>query len=228
MQANQKSKVKTIEKSFIPASCALHLKLYFCKKQLMTNAEWFNQLARTRRSVFPDQFKAGEKIDDDIIKEILVNATWAPNHGQMEPWKFVVFTGDGLKKFAAFQSEVYKQDAGSDFVESKYIKLQQQPLKASHIIALCMKKTPKKNIPETEDIAAVACAVQNIYLSVTAYGLGGYWTTGGVTYNEKAKLFFKLNEEDKLLGFFYIGHVAVPSAPGKRTPLEEKMEWVFG
>lgn len=193
----------------------------------MTNPEWFNQLARTRRSVFPDQFKAGEKINDNIIKEILINATWAPNHGQMEPWKFVVFTGDGLKKFADFQSELYKQDAGADFAEAKYIKLQQQPLKASHIIAICMKKTPKKNIPQTEDIAAVACAVQNIYLSVTAYGLGGYWTTGGVTYNEKAKSFFELNEEDRLLGFFYIGYVAVPSVPAKRTPLEEKVTWVF-
>src|ERR1043166_1373113 len=139
----------------------------------------FNDLVRKRRSVFPDQFQAGKKVDDAIIQQILVNATWAPNHGQTEPWQFVVFTGDGLKKLAAFQSELYKQEAGADFNEGKYIKLQQQPLKASHIIALCMKRTTTKRIPEIEDIEAVACAVQNIYLSVSAYGLGGYWTTGG-------------------------------------------------
>lgn len=52
-----------------------------------------------------------------------------------------------------------------------------------------MKRTTNKNIPEVEDIEAVACAVQNMYLSVTAYGLGGYWTTGGVTYKEEAKSF---------------------------------------
>jgi nitroreductase len=72
----------------------------------------------------------------------------------------------------------------------------------------------------------VACAIQNIYLSVAAYGLGGYWTTGGVTYNEKAKPFFGLGEDAKLMGFFYLGHVAVPSPDASRKPLNEKVEWV--
>jgi nitroreductase len=77
-----------------------------------------------------------------------------------------------------------------------------------------------------EDIAAVACAVQNMYLSVTAYGLGGYWTTGGITYQDSAKAFFDLGEQDRLLGFFYIGHVALPSAPGTRRPVDEKVKWI--
>jgi nitroreductase len=194
----------------------------------MNNADFFNQLARSRRSVFPDQLDAGKKVDDDIIKEILINATWAPNHGQAEPWQFTVFTGDGLKKLAAFQSELYKQEAGDNFKEATYIKLQQNPLKASHIIAIGMKRTTVKNIPEVEDIAAVACSVQNMYLSLAAYGLGGYWTTGGVTYNPKGKSFFGLGEQDRLLGFFYIGHIAVPSQNAKRSPLEEKVKWVTG
>jgi nitroreductase len=187
-----------------------------------------NELIKNRRSVFPDQFIAGKKIDDKIVKQILVNATWAPNHGQGEPWQFTVFSGDGLKAFANFQSELYKQEAGAAYKEDKYIKMQQQPLKASHIISLSTKRSAKKGIPEIEDIEAVACAVQNIYLTVSAYKLGGYWTTGGVTYMEKAKPFFGLQEEDKLLGFFYLGYVAVPSPAGKRQPVEEKTRWVTG
>jgi nitroreductase len=191
------------------------------------NPSMFNELVRRRRSVFPDQFEPGKKIEDEIIEQILINATWAPNHGQTEPWQFTVFTGDGLKKLATLQSELYKREAGDDFVEGKYIKLQQQPLRASHIIAIGMKRTTTKRIPEIEDIEAVACAVQNIYLSVTAYGLGGYWTTGGVTYNESAKYFFGLGDDDKLLGFFYIGHIAIPSPAAKRLPFAEKVSWVL-
>lgn len=190
------------------------------------NPDLFNELVRIRRSVFPDQLIPGKKADDEIIKEILVNATWAPNHGQQQPWQFTVFTGEGLKKLAAFQSELYKQEAGDQFKEITYNKLMQNPLKASHIIAIGMKRTTTKNIPEIEDIEAVACAVQNIYLSVAAYGLGGYWTTGGITYNEKAKSFFGLGEQDRLLGFFYIGHVAIPSTGATRLPLEQKVKWV--
>jgi nitroreductase len=188
--------------------------------------EEFNHLIRNRRSVFPKQFEAGKQVPDEIIKEILVNATWAPNHGHTEPWHFVVFSGEGLKKLAHFQSELYKSSSGEKFKEATYNNLQKNPLMASHVIAICMKRSPEKKFPEVEEIAAVACAVENIYLSVSVYGLGGYWTTGGVTYNEKAKPFFGLGEEDKLLGFFYIGYVAVPSPASKRKGLEEKVVWV--
>ncbi|MFT3980367.1 MAG: nitroreductase [Ferruginibacter sp.] len=189
-------------------------------------AEQLNELIRTRRSVFPKQFIAGKPVDDHIIEQILINATWAPNHGQTEPWEFTVFSGEGLKKFANFQSELYRQTSGENFLQGNYEKLQNTPLLASHIIALGMKRTTTKRIPEIEDVEAVACAVQNIYLSVSAYGLGGYWTSGGITYKEEAKAFFGLGEEDKLLGFFYIGHVAVPSPSAKRKPLEEKVKWI--
>lgn len=186
----------------------------------------FNTLARSRRSVFPDQFDTSKKVDDAIIREILLNATWAPNHGKTEPWHFTVFSGEGLRKLAEFQSNLYKELAGDGFKEMTFTKMQQNPLKASHIIAIGMKRSALKSIPEIEDIEAVACAVQNIYLSVTAYGLGGYWTTGGITYKEEAKSFFGLGEADKLLGFFYIGQVAIPSTGGSRQPIEQKLNWI--
>ena len=190
------------------------------------NIEEVNRLIRNRRSVFPKQFVEGKKIDDDIVKQILENATWAPSHGLTEPWKFIVFTDEGRQKLASFQSELYKKEAGENFKEATYQNLSANPLKASHVIALCLKRDPNKKFPEVEEIAAVACAVQNIYLSVTAYGYGGYWTTGGVTYRHSAKEFFGLDEDDRLLGFFYMGHVAVPSPTTKRKPIDEKVVWV--
>ncbi len=189
--------------------------------------EGFNRLAMERRSVFPKQFDPTQKVPNEIVQQILTNATWAPNHGQSEPWFFKVFTGKGLSTFAKLQSDLYKAEAGDLFKNDKFLKLQEQPLMASHIISIGMKRTATKNIPEIEDIEAVACAVQNIYLSVAAYGLGGYWTTGGITYLEKAKVNFGLEGPDKLLGFFYIGVVGTPSPMGKRKPIEEKVEWVF-
>jgi nitroreductase len=189
-------------------------------------AAQLNELIKNRRSVFPKQFEEGRTIPDEIITQILENATWAPSHGQTEPWHFTVFTGEGLKKLAHFQSELYKESSGERFKEATYANLQANPLKASHVISLGMKRDPNKKFPEIEEIAAVSAAVQNIYLSVSAYGLGGYWTTGGVTYNEKAKPFFGLGDDDKLLGFFYMAYVATPSPAGKRKPLEEKVSWV--
>lgn len=190
------------------------------------NPEHFNELVRNRRSTFPSQFDSNKKVPDEIVQQVLINASWAPNHGKAEPWFFKVFTGDGLKTFATLQSSLYKEAAGDSFKTDKYLGLQQKPLMASHIISIGMKRTTTKQIPEVEDIEAVACAVQNMYLTVTAYGLGGYWTTGGITYLDKAKFHFGLEDADRLLGFFYLGHIAVPSPATKRQPIENKSVWV--
>ena len=187
--------------------------------------ESFNALIAGRRSVFQAQY-SGEKVDDSIVRKMLENANWAPTHKLTEPWRFTVFTGEGLQTFAGLQASVYKNTAGAGFKEENYQKLLATPLLASHIISIGMKRHADKNIPEFEEIAAVSCAVQNMYLTATAYEVGCYWTTGGVTNNEAAKPFFNLDAADKLMGFLYVGVSAVPSPQGKRSPVEEKVKWI--
>lgn len=188
--------------------------------------EDFNNLIRHRRSVFPKDY-TGEKVDDSIILQLLENANWAPTHKLTEPWRFKVFCEEGLNKFAAYQAKDYYDNFyGSEkFLQKKHHKLLNNPLKCSHIISIGMHREEKALIPEIEEVAAVACSVQNILLSIHAYGLGGYWTTGGVTYNEEAKLFFDLEDKDKLLGFIYLGVIGEVSGVGYRRPSEQKVSW---
>lgn len=188
------------------------------------NIDQINELIRSRRSTFPKQYAPGKQVPDEIVRQLLENANWAPNHKQTEPWRFTVYTGEGLKTFAQFQADKYKEKAGASFAQDKYDNMLKNPQLASHIISLGMKR--HEGLPEMEEIAAVACAVQNMYLTAAAYGVGCYWTTGGVTFNESAKPFFGLGEEDKLLGFLYVGVIAVPSPAGRRKPIEEKVNWV--
>lgn len=68
--------------------------------------------------------------------------------------------------------------------------------------------------------------MQNLHLSAHDYGLGGYWSSGGITYTEEAKAFFGLGPEDRLLGFFQLGYIDVPSVPGQREPVQDKTRWV--
>ncbi|TPG67533.1 nitroreductase [Hymenobacter nivis] len=186
-----------------------------------------NDLIRTRRSVFVPQFVRGKVIPDAIVWQLLENANWAPSHKKSEPWRFTVFTGAGLVQLAEFQAELYKQTSGPQFKQWRYDKLRTLPPQCSHVIALGLKRTAF-DLPEMEEIAAVACAVQNLHLSAHAYGLGGFWSTGGVTYTEEAKAFFGLGPADRLLGFFQLGYVEGPGAPGERGPVQEKTRWVAG
>jgi nitroreductase len=189
------------------------------------NATLINELMRTRRSVFTQQFEPGKAIPDDIILQALENANYAPTHKFTEPWRFTVFTGQGLQKLAEQQAAIYKQYAGGKFKQNKYEQLLVTPQLCSHVIAIGCKRHPD-SLPEIEEVAAVGCAVQNIYLTLTAYGVGGYWSTGGITFMEEAKPLFGLEPADILMGFFYAGYIRVPSATRKPGPLSEKMLFV--
>lgn len=186
-----------------------------------------NQLIRLRRSVFPAQYN-GDEVDDTIIQQMLENANWAPTHKFTEPWRFVVFKGDGRKKLGAFQAELYKKVTQADgtFSEKKYENLKQKPLTASHIIAIGMRRDPNQSINEVEEIASVACAVQNMYLTAAAHGVGCYWSTGGITYFEGANEFFGLSPQDRLMGYFFVGMPDTWPVTSKRSNINEKVKWV--
>ncbi|HXR85085.1 MAG TPA: nitroreductase [Hanamia sp.] len=190
------------------------------------NIKEFNVVMQHRRSVYPYQFE-NKKIPDETILQVLENANRAPTHKLTQPWRFTVFGGKGLQTFADLQTEIYTKYAGENFKEKKLKNLKEYPLMSSHVIVIAMKRTTEINIPEEEEIIATGCAIENIYLSVTAYGLGGYLSTGGITYIEEAKQYFNLNSHDKLIGFFYIGYPKNLEIPlSKRTPVIEKIKWI--
>jgi cation diffusion facilitator family transporter len=186
-----------------------------------------NEIIKHRRSIYPYQYIKGKQVPEDIVRQILENAIRAPNHKQTEPWRFKVFSGAGLKYFGDLQASLYLQYAGETFNEDRHRKMREYPLMSSHVISIGMRRDESGKLPENEEIEAVACAVQNMFLSVTAYGLGSYWTSAGITYFEEAKPYFGLQSKDRLLGFFYIGYPAKPiTAISKRNPLEVSTEWI--
>jgi nitroreductase len=187
----------------------------------------FNSIVQNRRSIYPYQFEKGKKIGDEIIWQILENANRAPTHKLTEPWRFTVFSGEGLEYFANLQTEIYTKYAGEKFKEKKLKKLAEYPLMSSHVIVIGMKRSLTVQIPEIEEIIATACAIENIYLSICAYHLSGYFSTGGITYLPEAKSYFNLDTTDKLIGVFYLGFVEnVPNPLSKREPVKEKTRWI--
>lgn len=187
-----------------------------------------NNLIRNRRSVFPKEY-TGERVDEAIIKQMLENANWAPTHKLTEPWRFVIFTGTGIQRLADFQSDLYKKvsAAKGTFDPEKYDSLKSKPLQSSHIIAVGMKRDEKKSVPEIEEVGAVYMAVQNMYLTATAYNIGCYLSTGGITFYPEGKAFFGLGDEDKLLGFVHIGMPKNLDQKSKRNSIDIKVRWEY-
>lgn len=190
-------------------------------------AQLVNEIIRNRRSVFQPQF-SGEPVDDAVIEAMIENANWAPTHKFTEPWRFIVFTGDGLQQLANGQAEVYKTvtEADGTFKEGRYENLLTKPMLSSHIIAVAMKRDEKMTVPEIEEVGAVFCAIQNMLLTAAAYDVGCYLSTGGITYFEESKALFGLGPHDKLVGFLHVGKIAGQLLPGRRKPVQDKVNWV--
>ncbi len=180
-----------------------------------------------RRSTYPTQY-TGEPVPDEIVEQLLENANRAPTHKRTEPWRFVVYSGEGRKKLAELQATVYKEVTTADgtFKEERYRNLLTKPMESSHIILVYMKRDPKHSVPEIEEIGAVFCAIENMYLTAAAYGIGCYLSTGGITYFKEANKVFGLGEEDKIIGFFHLGMPKAMPPASARRPVQEKVTWV--
>lgn len=184
------------------------------------------QIIAERRSVKPDQY-TGNKLSDTLIQQILEQANWAPTHGYTEPWRFVVYQGDALKRLAQFLADYDQPDPDAEgFNQQRYQRKLERPQKASHIIAIAMKANTNPKIPEVEEVCAVAMAVQNMWLMAHDLGLGAYWSTGKAAFSSELRDFMGLDESHQSLGLFYIGEPIGTNPLGRRiSPIEQKVRW---
>lgn len=189
------------------------------------NIQNISDLIRRRRSIFPKSYLQDAPIDRAVIEQLLENARWAPTHRLTEPWRFQVFHSEESREVLGdYMSDYYtKTTAPELFSEEKKQKAGENPRRSGAILAIIMRRDPEARIPEFEEIAAVAMAVQNMWLSCTALGLGCYWSTPGAAL--KGDDFLELQPGEKCLGFFYMGHHEMPEVDGKRTGMSDKVVW---
>jgi nitroreductase len=189
------------------------------------NLSEITNLIRSRRSVSPEKY-TDRKVHREQIELILTNATWAPTHGLTQPWRFKIFQEEGLKKLGEFLPELYKAKTNEElFKQAKYDRLKERTEKVSAIVMICMERDKTGKIAEIEEIEAVACAVQNMMLTCTAYGLGCFWSSPKYIYTSEMNEFLKLDAHDKCLGIFYIGYTTEDWPKSHRKPLEYVTEW---
>ncbi|MBG6131447.1 nitroreductase [Aquimarina sp. EL_43] len=184
-----------------------------------------NEIIRRRRSVFPAQYN--EKIiSKELIKMLLENANWAPTHKLTQPWRFKVVEGEAKDRLGAFLSDTYTDiTSDEDFSPFKYNKIINNCKSASAIVAICMQRDLKERVPEWEEVASTAMAVQNMWLTCTANDIGCYWSSPKlINYMDD---FFDFEEGERCLGFFYLGYYDEDEKnTSKREPIESKVQWM--
>ncbi len=188
------------------------------------NTKSISEIIKDRRAT-PPRLYAKREISKEIIEKLLENANWAPNHKKTEPWRFKVFTGEAKQLLAKKTKEILLAELGKGYpvapekIEKFTSTLERVPV----AIGIVLQRDEGKRLPEWEEVAAVAMAVQNIWLTATEMGLGAFWATP--SFIDLFDDLLEIQNGQKFLGFFYVGEIMFDySSPG-RGDLAAKVEW---
>ena len=186
-----------------------------------------------RRSVFPQFFTDGA-VSEEVLHALLAAANEAPSHRKTEPWRFRVYRGAGREKLLDLLRATYADWARSrvqtgtetepwgEKLDKKFgKKINQSPV----ILLLSLSRDEAASVPEWEEIAAVGAAVQNLWTSLDAYDLGGYWSSPGFLCRGYGE-FPGAADNERCLGLFYLGHYAMPDLPRPRGDWRDKVTWI--
>jgi nitroreductase len=181
---------------------------------------------RLRRSVKPERLRP-DPVARTLVEQLLDAANWAPSHGLTEPWRFVVFTGEGRRALHAAMVETLEPEGhpapGPD--DPRRRKLEEKNLNAPVIVAIVCHPGPAPKIVEHEEIASTAIAVHNMHLLARSMGLAAFWSSGAKAFDPRIARFLELAPPARCLGFLYVGWPAGPWPEGRRGPVGEKVRW---
>jgi nitroreductase len=185
----------------------------------------FNEIIKNRRAV-PPRFMSKDEISKEIILQLLENANWAPTHKNTEPWRFKVYTGDSKKVLA---TKIYsllsgKISKGEHLNVQKIEKFKDAVERVPVAIAIIFERDVAERIPEWEEIAAVSMAVQNMWLSASSMGLGAFWATP--EFLPMLHEILEIAVGQTLLGFFYVGQIAMDFPSPGRGDIADKVVWM--
>ncbi len=169
----------------------------------MNKAAVLKEIIESRRSIFPKDY-SGEKIEEEILNEILNSSNFAPNHKKTKPWRFQVFRNEKKLELANKLAEIYKTTTRPEvFLEKKYLDIPNKISNTDTLITISVNFSGL--VSEWEEIAATAMAVQNMYLTSTVHQIGCYWSTPGMI--QHLGEFLNLEENQKCIGLFYLGKI---------------------
>jgi nitroreductase len=121
------------------------------------------------------------------------------DHGALRPWRFIELRGEARERLGAalVQASGLEGEAAQTLAGN--------PLRAPLLIAIVAIHRPSLKVPEWEQDAAAAGAAHYLSLILAEAGWGVMWRTGGLTRADSVHGMHGLAENEKLLGWLYVG-----------------------
>lgn len=177
----------------------------------------------TRRSV-PAKTMTGPVPSWDELETILTAAARTPDHGKLEPWRFIVLERPALERIldqiAEAGRRLGKTDEDIAKAHSHYVNAHlavvvvETPIEAAKVPA----------IEQTYSAGAVCLALTNAAL---ASGWGANWLSGWFSHDaEFCRSVWGLGAQERVAGIIHIGTPKSEPADRPRPDLSQKVSWI--
>lgn len=187
--------------------------------------ETLAKMVRERRSI---RKFTNEPVEKDLIFDLLSDAVWAPTHGLREPWRFILFHGEGTKKLNRLVQIIVDSVVHNAIEKEKVLTKMLSGLKEipAHLVVVMNEDSRQKQWEE--DFAATSALIQNFQLLAWEKGLGVVWKTGDYMYHPAVKNELNVLANEKIVGILHIGYPAVIPKASPRTSVAEKLTIIDG
>jgi len=154
-----------------------------------------------------------QPLEDGLLLRLLTVANQAPSVGLMQPWRFIRITDDALKGQIKTLVETERNITAAVLNERKndFLKLKVEGIsECAELIVVALPEGREKHVfgrrtmPDM-DLASVSCAIQNMWLTARAEGIGLGW----VSLFDPIALadLLKMPSDSRPIAILCIGHV---------------------
>ncbi len=143
----------------------------------------------------------------DARQNIFKAALRAPDHCWLRPFRFLVVEGEGRQRLGQIFVKALLEDepeADSETLE----KVAAKPLRAPLLVVVIANLVEHPKVPEIEQLLSAGAAAHSMLIAAHAEGYGAMWRTGSMAYHSLVKRELGLAENERIIGYLYLGSVS--------------------
>lgn len=156
-----------------------------------------------RRSAPIEELREPAPSDAEIETLIRV-ATRVPDHGRMEPWRFILYRGEARRRIGEMLAELAEKregplDAGR--LEKERRRFARAPL----VIGVVSVPRENPKIPQWEMFLSGGAAAMNLVIAANAMGYGTNWISNWYADDAEGRRLLGLAPQERVIGFVHVG-----------------------
>ncbi|MDD9920738.1 MAG: nitroreductase [Boseongicola sp.] len=178
---------------------------------------------KSRRSR-PAKTLTGPVPDRDTVFDLLEIAARTPDHGKLEPWRFIVLEQNALSRLAN-TIPARGEELGID--PEKIEKMRFQMANAELAVAVIASPKPSEKIPEIEQTLSAGAVAMQLLSAALAAGWGANWLSGWASHDRVwRETHLGLEPHEWIAGFIHIGTETATPPDRPRPDLEQIVDWI--